>query len=936
MPLISRRVKSILVIAVVGITGGLLMCMGARAESEVNPGEALRLQGRIRRVAEKVLPAVVAVMKPGPASGKAAKGYVPAGSGVIITADGLVLSQYHVTHQADPADPAKDAAPGAKTIVILHNGSRAEAELLGADLSLELSLLKLTKPGPYPHVPLGAGPDPAIGDVVLKAGHPRGYFEGRPPLFRCGRVLWSGEGLFVSDAPLDGGDSGGPYFDLDGRLVGIVFSSWLPVRLSPSGNATASGRGVIPQSANALSRLRERIETMARGDVRRPSPETAGEVRQLQVRAARIPALPADCWSQGRTTLAGFTDVTSATKSGVVAVLDGDKTVVLGTVIAADGLVATVASRVPDGARCRLSDGRVLAAEVIGIHPAFDLALLRLPTAGLKPVEWADSDPVVGSILAAPGPGDLPIAVGVVSGGRRDLPGPHATAVARNRREPATLPEVIGSAVQGRGYWVEYVEGEAAGSGIEPGDVILSIDGTTVRSHEDLAACVRGRAAGDRVPVRLLRAARNVELVLILRARSATGFALRSEGYPTVFEHDLPLDAAECGGPVVGLDGKSVGVTVARVGGAGCMAVPADLVQHLLPALKMGKPLKGLPVIKAVPVGAAGTGTAGNRPTVVAGAPVTLTIDALRQKLAERRDRFQSLFVEYDVVSETHVDPLQLLAWNMHHIRDYQERHRVAFAGRKRFQEIKGPSVMPFNGPRDLAVPDPNAPPAVKRAVEDSRNDAASRKKDDIGRLFARTGDRSELTRLVYDGETCVRWEPALRKMTNVPASGISGFVPVMYLANLGLRPPDPDAGARPTAQQAFWFPTSLDMYETSRVLPVEQTVDGCGCVVIESEFNPTVDGKRIQTQDRIWLDPKLGFVPRRWERREDGILTDARANFDFEEFAPGCWLPWEATWTRFTPTWAAEEYRGRPACSYNMRLRKARVNDVPNALFQP
>src|SRR4029450_12520278 len=114
--------------------------------------------------------------------------------------------------------------------------------------------------------------------------------------------------------------------------------------------------------------------------------------------------------------------------------------------------------------------------------------------------------------------------------------------------------------------------------------------------------------------------------------------------------------------------------------------------------------------------------------------------------------------------------------------------------------------------------------------------------------------DRPELTRLVYDGETCVRWDPALRKMTKVPASRISGFVPLMYLANLGLRPPDPDSGERPTAQQAFWFPASLDLYETSRVLPVEQTVDGCACVVLEGEFLPAVEGKRIRTQDRIWL----------------------------------------------------------------------------------
>jgi serine protease Do len=383
----------------------------------------------------------------------------------------------------------------------------------------------------------------------------------------------------------------------------------------------------------------------------------------------------------------------------------------------------------------------VVAAQVIGVHPAFDLALLQLPASGLKQVEWAGADPVVASILVAPAPADLPLAVGVVSAGRRDVPGPHPTTVVRVRRESATLPNVIGSAVQGRGYWVEYAEGEADRTGIEPGDVILSIGGTPVRSHEDLAACVRGRMAGDRVAVRLVRAGKNVELPLTLQARSAAAFT-PSRGYPTVFEHDLPLDAAECGGPVVGLDGTALGVTVARVSGSGCIAVPADMVRRLLPSLKAGKPLAALPTIKAAPGdGAVSGGPTGNRSGPVAGRPVNLTLDALRQKLAERRDQFRSLSVEYDVVSEAHVAPLQLLNWNLHLVRDYHERHREAFAGTKRFQEVQGPSVMPFYAPGGLAAPDANAPPDIKRAVEDLREEAASRGKDDIGRLFARVGE---------------------------------------------------------------------------------------------------------------------------------------------------------------------------------------------------
>ena len=60
------------------------------------------------------------------------------------------------------------------------------------------------------------------GDVVLKLGHPIGYRLGRAPVVRAGRVLYAQDDVFVSDCLLADGDSGGPFFDLDGRLVGIV------------------------------------------------------------------------------------------------------------------------------------------------------------------------------------------------------------------------------------------------------------------------------------------------------------------------------------------------------------------------------------------------------------------------------------------------------------------------------------------------------------------------------------------------------------------------------------------------------------------------------------------------------------------------------------------------------------------------------------------
>jgi S1-C subfamily serine protease len=338
---------------------------------------------------------------------------------------------------------------------------------------------------------------------VLKIGHPVGFIAGRTPPVRLGKTVAVADPLFVSDCPTVGGDSGGPFFDLDGRLVGIVRNSRVPRSIFGT-SGVARARGVIPFSVTPVATLRAKLGDLREGKVIGDLLADTEEARRFDAALQTAEALPAGRWAQGPETLAAFADVIKPARAGVVAVVDGENQVVLGTVVE-DGFVLTKASPLPNKPACRLPDGKVVAAELTGVDPAFDLALLRVKADGLKPVQWAAADAPVGSLLVAPGLGEAPLCVGVVSVARRDMKTTPPKVLARPAQAPATPPAFLGSRVQGRGYWVEFASGSAAAAGIRAGDVIVTINGVPIREHSDLAAAVAGRHGGERVPVALVR-----------------------------------------------------------------------------------------------------------------------------------------------------------------------------------------------------------------------------------------------------------------------------------------------------------------------------------------------------------------------------------------------------------------------------------------------
>ncbi len=167
-----------------------------------------RVEAKSRAVAVHALPATVGIIN----QSLAGNGRLGEGSGVVVSEDGLILTAAHVI-----------AKPGSDLTVIFPDGRRVAAKALGANFSRDSGLAKISEPGKWPHVEMGRSGDITPGTWCLALGNPGGIQQGRTPPIRLGRVLNSGKGskFLVSDATVISGDSGGPLFDLDGRVIGV-------------------------------------------------------------------------------------------------------------------------------------------------------------------------------------------------------------------------------------------------------------------------------------------------------------------------------------------------------------------------------------------------------------------------------------------------------------------------------------------------------------------------------------------------------------------------------------------------------------------------------------------------------------------------------------------------------------------------------------------
>jgi len=137
------------------------------------------------------------------------------GSGVILSPDGIVVSNYHVVGQATDIR------------VVTTDRHEYEAQVILADQAADLAILRLQGASDLPFLPLRDSDQVEVGELVLAIGNPFGVGQTVSSgivsgLARSGAATGNGRGYFLqTDAPINPGNSGGALIDLNGALIGI-------------------------------------------------------------------------------------------------------------------------------------------------------------------------------------------------------------------------------------------------------------------------------------------------------------------------------------------------------------------------------------------------------------------------------------------------------------------------------------------------------------------------------------------------------------------------------------------------------------------------------------------------------------------------------------------------------------------------------------------
>jgi serine protease Do len=494
------------------------------------------------------------------------------GSGVLVSKDGYILTAGHIFSKA-----------GLEIKVQLYDGKKYTAITLGKDERGDYGLLKIKGQGSWEYTELGSSKELKEDEACLMFGFPGKYQAGRHAIIRIGFVInENSDGFLQTTCIMMPGDSGGPLFNMEGKLIGINSRIY---------------KNISKNCFAPVDKIKKNWERLVKGEFFNKGENNnyasswghqASSSKEKNKTSAHHPFVLAKGKDGLIEVLNAYGKQISKSVVDISSCLDGITTDVYGSIVDSKGFIISKSSRVGNTEiNCKLHNGEKISASVVGRNKANDLVLLQIKTkTRLYPIKIKKKANIqLGQLLGSVNTKEV-----MYSG----ILGVEAKKIKYIKPREHGL---IGLKLyKGEFSIIKKVnQGEAAEkAGLQKDDKIIKIDTSSVRRKKDLIAYLKQTDAGETIKVKIIRnnKEKEVELQLgksSLKTTSAENNLIysvdvneRSDGFQTVFKHDMPLYINECGTPVINLKGEVIGINIARTDRTASYAIPISKVAEVI------------------------------------------------------------------------------------------------------------------------------------------------------------------------------------------------------------------------------------------------------------------------------------------------------------------------------------------------------------------